>query len=212
MLDRLMRQYTNEDKLDLAMNVKSEKKRAEFILAEIESILRKLQKTSSRTTPPPARLGQDLSIDLGGGVKMELVWIQALKMWVGKYEVTNGQYRRMAPNHDSRRYERHSLNGDRQPVVWVNFDDARKYAAWLTQKLQSVGALPADCRFRLPTEREWMTFAQCGDNRKYPWGDDGPPQSGRGGELLRCLECADVQDRWISRRPSGHLQRGEERG
>jgi len=156
-LDRLMRHYTNEDKLDFAMNVK----------AEMES-----------RAPRP---GQNTSIDLGGGVRMAFVWIQALKMWVGKYEVTNGQYRRMAPDHDSRKYERYSLNGDRQPVVYVSFDDARKYAAWLTQKQQSVGALPTGCRFRLPTEREWMTFAQCGDGREFPWGNSWPPRSGRAG-------------------------------
>jgi len=177
-LDRLMRHYTNEDELDLAMNVKAEKKRAEFILADMESGAPKAFPRAPSSAPRP---GQNLSVDLGAGVKMEFVWIQALKMWVGKYEVTNGQYRRMAPAHDSKKYKGHSLNGDRQPVVYVSFDDARKYAAWLTQKLRSAGALLNGYSFRLPTEKEWMTFAQCGDNRKYPWGDSWPPRTGKAG-------------------------------
>jgi len=124
---------------------------------------------------------------------MEFVWIQALKMWVGKYEVTNEQYRRMVPDHDSKDYKGHSLNGDRQPVVYVNFDDARKYAAWLTQRLRSVGALPTGYSLRLPTETEWMSFAQCGDNRTYPWGNNWPPPSGKAGNY------SDASSAWKSK-------------
>lgn len=59
---------------------------------------------------------------------MAFVWIPSLKIWVGKYEVTNGEYRKMKPSHDSKAYEGHSLNGDRQPVVYMNFDDAKEFA------------------------------------------------------------------------------------
>lgn len=31
---------------------------------------------------------------------------------------------------------------------------------------------------RLPTEDEWLVFAQCGDGRTYPWGNDWPPKYG----------------------------------
>jgi hypothetical protein len=39
-LGRLMKQHTNDDKLDLAMNVKTEKQRVEFVLADVESRLK----------------------------------------------------------------------------------------------------------------------------------------------------------------------------
>ncbi|MFO7821328.1 MAG: SUMF1/EgtB/PvdO family nonheme iron enzyme [Lentisphaeria bacterium] len=109
---------------------------------------------------------------------MEFVWIEALDCWVGKYEVTNEEYREKEPDHDSKDGEGHSLNGDRQPVVFVNYSDAQQYAKWLTEKDREV---LGGAEYRLPTRDEWMTFAQCGDGREYPWGDNWPPPSGRAG-------------------------------
>lgn len=109
---------------------------------------------------------------------MEFVWIPAMNMWVGKYEVTNGEYRRKEPRHNSRTFRGHRLDGDRQPVVQVNFDDAAAYAEWLTRQ---DAAVLGGARYRLPSDREWTTFARCGDDRVYPWGNDWPPPDGRAG-------------------------------
>lgn len=111
---------------------------------------------------------------------MEFVWIEQMGLWVGKFEVTNGEYRQKEPGHDSRQFRGHSLNHDRQPVVFVNFDDAKAYAAWLTEQDRRAGWLPEGYRYRLPTGDEWTTFAQVGDGREYPWGD-GPLTSGQAG-------------------------------
>ncbi len=110
---------------------------------------------------------------------MEFVWIPAMDMWVGKYEVTNEEYRKKEPGHGSKEYKGHTLNKARQPVVYVNFDNGRSYAEWMTRRDRSV--LPQGYRYRLPTEREWMKFAQCGDGREYPWGNNWPPVSGQAG-------------------------------
>ena len=119
--------------------------------------------------------GQDWTSPATG---MEFVWIDELEMWVGKYEVTNAEYRSKEQDHDSGEFLGHSLDGDRQPVVRVNFSDAKSYAQWLTRQDEDVldGA-----RYRLPSEDEWTTFAQCGDGRKYPWGNQWPPRSGQAG-------------------------------
>ena len=111
-------------------------------------------------------------------VGMEFVWISDLDCWVGKYEVTNGEYRKFKPDHDSGSYESKSLNGDRQPVAFVTCEDASEYAKWLTGREQQAGRLPAGYRYRLPSGNEWTKFCLCGDNRLYPWGDQMPPKYG----------------------------------
>jgi formylglycine-generating enzyme required for sulfatase activity len=106
---------------------------------------------------------------------MLFVWVPALNIWVGKFEVTNGEYRRMVFGHNSKDFAGRGLNGERQPVVNVNFDDAKTYATWLTQRDQErLGGM----RYRLISEQEWQTCAQCGDGREYPWGSSLPPRFG----------------------------------
>lgn len=128
--------------------------------------------------PPPVahpNAGEDWKSPATG---VEFVWVGALKMWVGKYEVTNGEYRKMKPNHYSDTYQGQSLNGDRQPVVQVNFYRAREFAEWMTQKDLACGSLSSNMQYRLPSEAEWLAFAQCGEEREYPWGKDMPPKYG----------------------------------
>lgn len=110
---------------------------------------------------------------------MEFVWMPALRLWVGKYEVTNGEYRKYKPKHNSGEYKGHSLNEGRQPMVEVKyntmFHNEKVFAAWMTKQDQMAGRLPAGFRYRLPSDNEWMAFAQCGDARQFPWGNNWPP-------------------------------------
>jgi formylglycine-generating enzyme required for sulfatase activity len=136
----------------------------------------------ARQAPAPAvpralAPGQDIAVDLGGGVQMEFVWIPALKGWAGKYEVTNGEYRSFKPSHDSGSYEDHSLNHDRQPAVYVSWNDTQEFIRWMRANCE----LPQGYTLTLPSKDEWMTVAQCGDGRTYPWGNEWPPPSGRAG-------------------------------
>ena len=50
-----------------------------------------------------------------------------------------------------------------QPVTNVSWDDANRYAAWLS------GATGK--RYRLPTEAEWEYAARAGTETRYPWGN-----------------------------------------
>lgn len=87
-------------------------------------------------------------------------------LWIGKYEVTNEEFRKFHPDHNSGKFEKHSLNGDRQPAVHVSWEDAKSFAQWLTE--QNGGQY----RFRLPTEAEWEYVARAGAKTSRYWGDD----------------------------------------
>lgn len=111
-------------------------------------------------------------------IELELVWIQDLGIWAGKYTVTNREFRRFRPEHNSWHFRTHDLNGEDQPAVHVSFEDAVAFCEWLTERERSAGRLPEDREFRLPGGDEWVLLARCGTDRIFPWGDAMPPTRG----------------------------------
>ena len=84
--------------------------------------------------------------------------------WIGKTEITNGQYRRFKAGHDSGVFQGRSLNGDTQPAVNLGWGDAQAFAEWLSWETGS------GQRVRLPTEAEWEYAARASATTRYPWG------------------------------------------
>ena len=126
-----------------------------------------------REPPFGKRLWQSLS------PAIDFIWIEALGIWVSKYEVTNKQYLRFRKDHLSGRFQGERLDGNPQPVVKVSHGDARSFATWMTENDDQAGNIPeAGWHYRLPLEKEWLAFAACGDERQYPWGDEWPPTQG----------------------------------
>jgi iron(II)-dependent oxidoreductase len=117
------------------------------------------------------------------------------RYFIGKYEVTNAQYRAFLAatsdpagptqhvghhpsegtnkNHtpyyamDSSSYIQYS-SGDTNPVIWIDWYDCYAYCAW--------------AGLRMPTEAQWECSARGRDGRTYPWGNDLPEAGG----VYRC--------------------------
>jgi len=64
------------------------------------------------------------------------------------------------------------------PVVFVSWDDAKDFCAWLTEKEQKEGRLVAGQEYRLPTDAEWSIAAA--PQGYFIWGDQWPPPAGAG--------------------------------
>jgi len=138
---------------------------------------------------PRAVPGTFLNVPLGLGESLSFVWVEPLDLWFGKYEITNGEYKRFRRDHSSRFYQGFDLDSSRQPVTYVSWDEAAAFCEWLNAHFSA--RIPLDCEFRLPHEREWDFVAACGDNRIYPWGDDWPPLYGNFSDMTAREHLAD---------------------
>ena len=84
--------------------------------------------------------------------------------WLGKYEVTNAQYRRYISGHSSGDFKGHVLDGDDQPVVRVSWDEASAFCAWLSER--------SGRTYVLPTEAQWEYACRAGVSAVRYWGED----------------------------------------
>jgi formylglycine-generating enzyme required for sulfatase activity len=93
--------------------------------------------------------------------EMPVRWVEFENgFWIGKTELTNGQYERFDPAH-----ERGEVSvGDDHPVGYVCWEDARRYCEWLSEK----SGLPV----RLPSEAEWECACRGGTGTEYGSGDE----------------------------------------
>ena len=141
-------------------------------------------------------VGQEKTIDLGQGVTMTLVSVPAGEFvmgdpnghpdelplsrvkigqafWMGACEVTNEQFARFDPAHDSRlehgnflqfsqRERGYPLNGPRQPVVRVSWHEAMAFCRWLSGRTGE--------RFTLPAETQWEYACRAGTATPMSYG------------------------------------------
>lgn len=138
-------------------------------------------------TPPAGKTPKEVTLDLGDGVKMEMVYIKPGKFvmggerekdgrfecvevpkhdveltkgfYLGKYEVTQAQYGVIMKSNPSK-----STKDPNCPVDTVGVDDAKAFCSKLAGK--------TGFEVRLPTEAEWEYASRGGRDTKWFFGSD----------------------------------------
>ena len=139
---------------------------------------------AATTAAPAAVTPADLALDLGDGVKLELVLVKpgtfmmgspdgedgrsmdegprhevnmTKPFLIGKYEVTQAQYEKVTGGNPSK------AKGDNLPVENVTWEEADAFCAMLSRKIRPRKA-------RLPTEAEWEYACRAGTNTPTAFG------------------------------------------
>ncbi len=81
------------------------------------------------------------------------------RFYMARLPITNAQYEMFAPSHTAKRAP---WADGTHPVLYVSWDEAQAFCAWLSRREQK--------RYRLPTEAEWEFSARGEDGRIFPWG------------------------------------------
>ena len=90
--------------------------------------------------------------------------------WMGKYEVTQGEWKRVMGNLPGE-LNAAAGEGDDFPVYNVNYAEALGFCSNLTARAIASGQLPRDWGFRLPTEAQWEYACRAGTTTATAFGD-----------------------------------------
>ncbi len=133
------------------------------------------------------KTGQNLLVDVGGGVKMEMLWVKpgsflmgspaserdrrdnenqfqvtlSKGYWLGKTEVTQAQWQAVMGSNPSH------FKGGSLPVEQVNWEEAMAFCRRLTERERAAGRLPAGYAYTLPTEAQWEYACRAGTTGAY---------------------------------------------
>ena len=93
--------------------------------------------------------------------------------WMGKYEVTQGEYLALMGSNPSYFTTNSGLAQDlSRPVEEVSWVDATNYCGVLTQRERAAGRISTNSVFRLPTGGEWGYACRAWTSTRFSYGDD----------------------------------------
>ena len=162
------------------------------------------------------------TLDLGDGVKLELVRIPGGKFemgsenaatesvevksfWMARFETANRQFKQFMPEHDSRTEDRHGYQFGRlaydadlpdQPAVRVSWEEAMAFCRWLSQK--------SGLKVTLPTEAQWEWACRAGAATPFWFGGldaDFSPFANLGDKRLSEFAADTSLDHYAAARP-----------
>lgn len=114
---------------------------------------------------------------------------------LGKYEVTQGQWRAVMGSNPSRFKE----CGDECPVESVSWNEVQEYLRKLNERTGGRYG------FRLPSEAEWEYAARAGTQTAYAWGSQASHEWANYGKDECCGGLASGRDRWVNTAPVGQF-------
>jgi formylglycine-generating enzyme required for sulfatase activity len=92
--------------------------------------------------------------------------------WMGKYEVTQGEYEAVMGSNPSYFQPPAATANTNRPVEQVTWYNATNYCAALTQRERLAGRVATNAVYRLPTEAEWEYAGRGWTSTRFSYGDD----------------------------------------
>ena len=133
----------------------------------------------------PKKLPEDLpfkakrqkfqALDKAGGIKLRKIPGLEKTFWMSEAEITNEQFRKFKPEHDSRVidqqwkdhiYPGYPANEPQMPVVRVSWNEAMAYCDWLSEQTGK--------KVTLPTAEQWEWACRAGSDQPFYFGNASP--------------------------------------
>jgi formylglycine-generating enzyme required for sulfatase activity len=108
------------------------------------------------------------------GIAEPVHLVRVTPFWLGETPVTNAQYAVFLEKKGAQEpqyWRDRRFSSPDQPVVGVSWADAQAFCRWLGEAWRRP--------VMLPTEAQWEFAARGPESRKYPWGDEPPPDATR---------------------------------
>jgi formylglycine-generating enzyme required for sulfatase activity len=117
-------------------------------------------------TPAPVPMTNMVRIHHGSFVRQRQLITLTEDYWLGRYEVTQGEYETVLGRNPS-----HFKGDPQRPVEKVRFTEAQEYCAAVTRREAQAGRLPSGYAYRLPSEAEWEYACRAGTTNLFSFGN-----------------------------------------